>query len=194
MIKFEIQKDLLLKLIKSHKQFIGNYSNEILSCACFVLTGNSLKVFTTDGNVGLQSVLEVNNLSGENGSFALQMGLLQELAIYKPFQLNMSVSVDDTSITFNDIALNAAQKYTLYKCKIPNYEQLFRKNKNADEIQTIAINKNFLQKLSVLINDKYAPTIKLNINKTNNLSPILTESEDAGIKQTAVLIPTLLKQ
>lgn len=189
MIEFEIDNGLLKRLIDSHKKFTQRYTDgACLNCFCFELEQNTLKVYTTEGNRLLRSIIEVNNLSGEDGSFLVEANIIQHLVINLKSVEPMKVTVDDRFLTFTDAGHGMVQQYLLTKGNYPKADDLINNAKTGNKAK-ITVNKNYFQDLAVLF-DKYPVSLELNIDIDNKDCPLLVNTEGWELKQTALIVPS----
>ena len=197
MIEFEIPKETLKRIIKSHKKFSEYSENNPLRRFQFKLTGDSLKVLTTDGSRALESVVGIKNITNKDCAFSIDAALIKELTVYKTSSLYITVIVDDKNALFIDKSAGITQKYTLVKSESLDFSKIF--NNSSQNMHTIFLNNNFFKDLQVLLCNEYNPFIELNINKNNPEQPIVVktvpyaQNEDKvnpiEIKQTALLLP-----
>lgn len=189
-IEFEINRYTLNNVIQSHKKFIAECSTEnLLSCFHFELNNNSLKVYTTDGNRCLKSVVQVNNISKKDGSFNIDAALITNLVIVKNKIDDLHITVDDKSIIFKDNAVSTLQKYNLFRGIYPNVETLLKSYDYKENNHTITLNHKFFNNLNALTSNKYTNALELTINKEDNTKPIIAKTKNDDLEQTALLLP-----
>ena len=193
-VEFEINRDLLSKIIASHKKFVGHYECNALTAFNFVLKQNILKVFTTDGNRALKSKIEVNNITKKDIIFNIDSTLIEKLVIFKSELPCISVKVDENTITFNDYAIGVIQTYKLVKHKYPDVEKLIDGYDYKERNYSIGLNKLFFSDLSVLKSNDRTNIVELNMNKENNLQPVVVKTGGEELKQVALLMPILVKR
>ena len=187
--EFEINKDLLKKVISSHKKFAETVDSQLLQCFHFELIQNVLKISSTDGNRALQSTIEVKNVLKNNCAFNISAEFMKGLTIIRGTTPNVTVIIDNNCITFDDKAVGITQQYILTSGSFPNVEKLLKKHDNKEENYVIKLNKTFFKDLENLLGDRQSPYIDLNINKKDRLKPIVIKNINYDIKQTALLMP-----
>lgn len=192
-IEFEIDREVLKKIILSHKKFVECSSTaNLLSCLHFELIQNTLKVYTTDGNRCLESIIEVNNISNENGNFNVDMALIKNLVI-TPGIAPILVTVDDPSISFNDEANGTIQKFNLTFGVYPNVETLITSSDYKENTHTIKLNHKFFKQFDALLFNTRTMLIELNLNKADSTKPIVARSKSDGLEQIALLLPVQVR-
>lgn len=193
MIKFEIRRDLLKKLINSHKKFAERTDTCLFSCFNFKLTQNMLKVSTTDGKRALQSTIEVNNISGNNAEFNIKSQLIKDLVIYQsniPALIN--VTVDASEVTFEDYLTRTKYKYALEFGNYPDIQKLLDDSNYKEQNYAVKLNKKFFKDLEALLSDT-TEIINLNFDKEDNIKPILINAGFSELKQTGLFLPEISK-
>ena len=189
MIEFEIDNNLLKRVIDSHKRFTNRFASGGMNCFYFELSQSILKVFSTEGIRVLRSIIEVNKQTGEDGNFCVPAAQIQHLVINKNMTSSLLVTVDDKFITFTDASNGTVQKFLLENTRYPDMDKIIvnaQKGKKA----TLTVNKNYFKDLEALLCGKYPTALELNIDQENNDCPLLVNSEGWGLKQTALIVPT----
>lgn len=192
-VEFEIQRELLNKIIASHKKFVGHYECNSLTSFHFVLKQNVLKVFTTDGNRALKSKLEVNNISKQDIEFNIDSTLIEKLVIFKSELPCIFVKVDENTITFNDESSGIIQTYRLMKHHFPDVEKVMDGYDYKEQNYSIGLNKLFFNDLGVLKCNDRTNIVELNMNKEDNLKPVVVKTGSEELKQTALLMPVQVR-
>ncbi len=192
-IGFEIDREVLKKVIKSHKNFVEIPSSpNLLSCLHFELIQNTLKVYTTDGSRCLQSIIKVNNISNENGKFNADMSLIKNLVITSGIA-PILVTVDDDAISFNDKTNGTIQKFNLTFGNYPNIDKLIEASDYKENTHTIKLNHKFFKQFDALLFNPKTMLIELNLNKADSTKPIVCKTKSDDLEQTALLLPTQVR-
>lgn len=149
-IRIEINKSVLKKIIKSHKNFASKYEiSSVLANFHFELANNHLEIASTDGNRLLISTIEVNNPNNDFCSFNVNGGLLSKLVIFKGSVVDwLEVVILKDSIQFNDNEFGIRQEFKLVEAQFPKYKQLIPDYGN--ENFAIGLNSQFFKDLSSL--------------------------------------------
>lgn len=192
-IEFEIDREVLKKVINSHKKFVEVSSTaNLLSCLHFELIQNTLKVYTTDGNRCLQSIINVNNISNENVNFNVDMVLIKNLVITSNIA-PILVTVDDEAISFNDKSNGTIQKFNLTFGVYPNVETLITSSDYKENTHTIKLNHKFFKQFDALLFNSKTMLIELNLNKADSNKPIVARSKSDDLEQVALLLPVQVR-
>lgn len=192
-IEFEIDGDVLKKVINSHKKFVEvSSSTNLLSCLHCELLQDTLKMYTTDGNRCLQSVVNVNNLSNTNGDFNVDMAFIKNLVI-TPSIAPILVTVDDETISFNDTLNGTAQKFNLTSGNYPNVDKLIDASDYKENTHTIKLNHKFFKQFDALLFNPKTMLIELKLNKADSTKPIVCKAKSEDFEQTALLLPTQVR-
>lgn len=192
-IEFEIDGDVLKKVINSHKKFVEVSSTaNLLSCLHFELFQHTLKVYTTDGNRCLQSIIEVTNISNENGHFNVDMALIKNLVITSGIA-SILVTVNDNSITFDDETTGTEQKYNLTFGVYPDVEKLINSTDHKENSHRIKLNHKFFKQFDALLFNPRTMLIELNLNKADSNKPIIARTKSDDLEQTALLLPAQVR-
>ncbi|CDE45464.1 dNA polymerase III subunit beta [Clostridium sp. CAG:768] len=192
-IRIEINKSVLKKIIKSHKNFASKYEiSSILANFHFELANNHLEIASTDGNRLLISTIEVNNPNNDFCSFNVNGGLLSKLVIFKGSVIDwLEVVILKDSIQFNDNEFGIRQEFKLVEAQFPKYKQLIPDYGN--ENFAIGLNSQFFKDLSSLEPNERTNIIIFNFNKENNLKPVLVDTGSPELKQKALLMPVQIR-
>lgn len=193
-IEFEIQRDLLKRIINSHKKFVSHHECNSLSCFHFELVQNKMKVYTTDGNRALKSVLEINNISKKDINFNIESALIEKLVIFKSQFPCISVTVDNDTISFNDGFSGVIQTYKLMKHIFPDVEKILQGYDYKKQNYVIGLNRAFFNDLSALQVNERTNIIQINMNKKDNLQPVLVKTGSTELEQTALLMPVKIRE
>lgn len=193
-VEFEIQRGILKKIINSHKKFVGHTENNSLSSFRFELVSDTMKVFTTDGNRILKSVFQVNNISKENISFNVESGLIEKLVVLKSCVPFINVTVNENTITFDDKASGIIQTYKLLKHIYPDVEKLIKKYDYKKKNYEIGLNRAFFNDLSVLYVNDRTNLVCVNVNKKDNLQPVVVKTGSEELEQLALLMPVQIRK
>ena len=188
-VEFEIQKDILQKIIKSHRIFIERSEKTSLSYVHFELVQDVLKVSTTDGVRCLLSAIKVNNLSKPDITFNIDAMQFQKMVIYGSSSFNICITVTEESAIFTDKGNGTVQAYKLKKYIYPNIEKIINNYNYGDKNHSISLNKDFFKDLAILFEDKKPSIIELNIHKEDNCKPLVIKAGTKELKQTAILMP-----
>lgn len=192
-IRIEVDKSVLKKVIKSHKNFAGLDSGSILSCLHFELADNKLEIATTDGNRMLISTIEINNPEHRICNFNIQSGLLSKLVFFKGGVTNIfEVIISKDSVCFNDIEHGFRQEFKLFGGTYPKYKQLVPEYDEKEQF-SIGLNSRFFKDLSSLNPNERTNVIVFKFNKENNLKPVLVNTGSPELKQTALLMPVQVR-
>lgn len=192
-VEFEIQRELLRKIINSHKKFVGHFENNSLSSFRFELVSDTMKVFTTDGNRILASVLQVNNISKNDVSFNIESGLIEKLVVFKSHFPCINVTVNENTITFDDKVSGIIQTYKLMKHIYPDVEKLIKKHDYKKNNYEICLYRAFFNDLSVLYVNDRTNIVRVNMNKKDNLRPVIVKTGSEELEQIALLMPVQMR-
>ncbi len=188
-VRFEINKELLKRIINAHKKFIDGVDENILNAFHFEVIKNELNIYTTDGHRALKSTVEINNISNMDCSFNVSAYLINNLVILSNSQILLDVTVEDDSVSFTDGAAGTTQKYVLTQGIYPNVQKLIDTHNYKDDNFSISFDKKFFNELNALICDNKTNIINLNFNKEDNLKLVVAHNFCKEIKQTALLMP-----
>ncbi len=192
-IRIEVDKSVLKKVIKSHKNFASLDSGSILSCLHFELADNKLEIATTDGNRMLISTIEINNPEHRICNFNIQSGLLSKLAFFKGGVTNIfEVIISKDSVCFNDVEHGFRQEFKLFAGTYPKYKQLVLEYDEKEQF-SIGLNSRFFKDLSSLNPNERTNVIVFKFNKENNLKPVLVNTGSPELKQTALSMPVQVR-
>lgn len=192
-IRIEVDKSVLKKIIKSHKNFASFDNGSTLSCLHFELADNKLEVATTDGNRMLVSTIEINNPEHKICNFNIQAGLLAKLVFFKGGVANsFEVIISKDSVCFNDIEHGFRQEFRIFGGTYPKYKQLFPEYAENEQF-SIGLNSQFFKDLSLLNPNERTNIIVFNFNKENNLKPVLVNTGSPELQQSALLIPVQIR-
>lgn len=195
-LMFDISKNDLRMLIKSHKNFVGHSYNNILSNFHIVIKGNVLECATTDGNRLLRTKIQIDNHSKINFEFNIESFLLENLNIFKEKNIPVircEINKEEKTIKFIDIEYKFSQIFEISIEQYPNYNEIIKGYKNNENLHTIGLNKSFFKDVSNLYVNDRTQILEMQIDKESATKPILFSSKKSNMQQLAVLMPLLLR-
>lgn len=194
-VELRLRKDLMQKIIRSHRVFVENSENTSLRYFHFEIDKNILKISTTDGTRLLQSTISTENSIKENITFDIDAEQIQKLVIYRSISLYIYLTVNNDTVMFADKGNGTIQTYKLMKFKYPDVERIINDYNYQDKKHSIILNKNFFKDLDVLFNnDRRATNIELNVHIKDSCKPIIAKAKADNIQQIAILMPVQDKE
>lgn len=189
-----LNKRIFQKIIRSQAKFAGSASNGLLKCILIEVEDDTMTFVSTDGNRLLESKIKIINERGINCNIKIPAYLLTGLCLNVSNGDFVNVLINADTITIDDPAnghatiLKGAYKDGVY----PKYKQLIPNGFGKKEHE-IAFNRSFMNDMASLVPNERTNILKIKINKTNSLDPILLSTDNPEISQRALLMPVQVR-
>lgn len=127
-MKFEVSSSTIQQLIQTVSKVIVPKNNiPILDCILFEIEGNSLTIIGSDSGMRLEATIEVNNLSGENGRFAvLQRVLLDPIREMPEQPITFTVNYAEGAKNYESQIDYQSGKYNFLASPADSYPEPFK--------------------------------------------------------------------